>query len=114
MQRRSIERTKEFDKDLKKLGKKHHGLTEKVDIVLDEVAIGKVEGERLMGFGEYELYKIRCGTRGMGKRKAARIIYYKGDLVIVTLIIFFKNVRTDIPHKEIAERLAKYLGVNRL
>ena len=80
MQGRKIERIKEFDKELKKLSKKHHGLTEKVENILDKLATDSIrDGDRLRGYGEHRVFKIRCGIGARGKSRSARIIYYKDD-----------------------------------
>lgn len=113
MQVRRIERIQKFDRELKRLSRKHHGLTDKLETILDEIATDRIEGKRLSGYGEHKIFKIRCGTRSMGQRKGARIIYYKDDSVILLLGIFTKNQMSDIPHKEISERLWSYLTPNR-
>lgn len=110
MQGRKIERIREFDRELKKLSKKHHGLTKKVEDTLDKLAADSIpDGDQLSGFDEHPLFKIRCGTGTIGKRKGARIIYYKDDSGLGPLIIFLKNMKTDAMRKEITKRLMYYL-----
>lgn len=106
MQARKIERAEKFDRELRKLNQKHLGLAEKLESILSEISADKNEGKRLKGFGEDKVFKIRCGTQSMGKRRSARVIYYKNDSVIILLCIFFKNQKSDIQHKTIEERLS--------
>lgn len=58
MQGRKIERIQKFDRELKRLGRKHHGLAEKLETILDEIATDRTEGKRLSGYSEHKLFKI--------------------------------------------------------
>ena len=77
--------------------------------ILNELAADKgTEGDRLRGYGEHRVFKIRCSTGDLGKSRCVRIIYGKDDLGLGPLSIFAKNTKTDVPRKEIAKRLTRY------
>lgn len=109
MSQRTIKETREFIRALKKLGKKHRRLTSRIRDTLDDLATdGRVEGKRLKGYGEHQLFKIRCGTGEVGRRKGARIIYYKNDSELWALYVYLKSDTGDVHAKIIKEILARY------
>lgn len=110
MYRRKIERIPEFDRELKKLNKKHRGLTEEVENILDGLASNRMpDGDRLKGYGEHQVFKIRCGIGTIGKRKGARIIYCRDDSGLGALTIYLKSRKADVLSREIMNRLMHYL-----
>ena len=112
MQGRKIDRIPEFDRELKKLNKKHHGLAKEIDNILDELAADKrSDGNQLKGYDGQPLFKIRCGTGIIGKRNGVRVIYFKDDLGLGPLLIFAKNMKSDASRKEIDKRLTSYFRV---
>ncbi len=109
MCQRTIERAQRFKRDLKKL-RRHRGLSSKVQDILSGLATDIIpDGDQFPGLGERPVFKIRCGTENMGRRKGARIIYYKDDLKLVALCIYLKNDRDNVPGKEIMAVLEKYV-----
>ena len=102
MQDRKIERTKKFNQNLRKLSKTHRGLTEAVESILYKLASDNIpDGDRLQGYGEYRVFKIRCGTGSRGKRSGARIIYSKDDSILLALTVYLKNRKEDVFTQEI-------------
>ena len=105
----TIKETREFSRGLKRLGKKHRGLASKIRETLNDLATGgRVEGKRLKGYGEQPLFKIRCGTGEVGRRKGARVIYYKNDSELWALYVYLKSDRSDVNAHIIKEILARY------
>jgi len=109
MCQRTIEQAPRFKRDLKKL-RRHQGLPSKVQDTLNSLASGKIpDGDQLPGFGGRPIFKIRCGTGNMGRRKSARIIYYKDNLRLFALRIYLKNDKDRVPDKDIMTVLEKYV-----
>lgn len=111
MQGRRIETTTKFDKELKRLSKGHHGLKEKVETILERLATNKIPaGDRLIGYDEHELRKIRCGTGTKGTKGGARIIYYKDGSKLVPLTIYLKSNQVDVSRQMLINLLVNYLS----
>ena len=109
MSQRTIKETREFSRGLKKLGKKHRALAGKIRDTLNDLATGgRIEGKRLKGYGEHQLFKIRCGTGEVGRRKGARVIYYKNDSELWALYVYLKSDTSDVHAHIIKEILARY------
>ena len=109
MSQRTIKETREFTRGLKKLGKKHRGLASKIRDTLNDLASGgRLDGKRLKGYGELQLFKIRCGTGEVGRRKGARVIYYKNDSELWALYVYLKSDTSDVHAHIIKEILARY------
>ena len=96
-----IGRTKRFIQDLKRL-RRHHGLESKVNDVLNDIANGKIPGEKqIKDVDKKPVFKTRCGTQNMGRRNGARIIYYKDDSKLIALHIYLKNDKENISSGEV-------------
>ena len=110
MTNREIEYDPGFASKLKKLSRRHHGLRESIDTRIAEIASGKEEnsGNKIPGLDGKPVFKKRVEYANLGKRNAARIIYYLGDEELLALFIHLKSDRTSIPVKEIKKMLAKY------
>ncbi|MCY4674801.1 MAG: type II toxin-antitoxin system RelE/ParE family toxin [Bacteroidetes bacterium] len=69
---------------------------------MNNLATGKIaDKNKLKDMDGKPVYKIRCGTKNMGARSGARIIYYKDDSKLIALHIYVKNDRENVPSKEI-------------
>jgi len=61
-------------------------------------------------FGRFDgqsVFKKRCGTGSIGRRRGARIVYYKDDLMLRALSIYVKNGKSNISSKEVIPRLIR-------
>ncbi|MCY4205281.1 MAG: hypothetical protein OXE92_06100, partial [Bacteroidetes bacterium] len=107
---RIVERTTGFDGELKKLSKKHRGLTDKVEELLEGLSTDRIsDGDQLNGCSGYPVFKKRCGTGNVGRRGGARIIYYKDEARLGALSIYLKSRKTDISSKQVMALLMHYL-----
>jgi len=107
MDQRTVERTSQFNRQLKKLGKKHRRLHGIVQECLNDICTDAIpDGDSLTRLRGLPVFKIRCSTgEDKGLRSGARIIYYKNDSKFVALYIYLKSDRNDISDKEILKIL---------
>jgi len=111
MSHRIVERIEEFDRELLKLSKKHSGLKDEVENILDGLATDQIsDGDQLTGCGGHPVFKKRCGTGSIGKRRGARIVYYKDDLRLGALVVYFKNRQANVTSTQVMDRLKKFLS----
>ena len=52
------------------------------------------------------IYQIRCGTKSLGRKNGARIIYHKDESRLLILYIYIKNAASKISSNKI-ERILK-------
>jgi len=83
-------------------------LINKVEEFLNMLASSKIpDGKKLSGVNHLPVFKIRCNTASTGKRKGARIIYYKNESTLIALFIYLKSDTTNISYQEIINALKK-------
>jgi len=106
MAQRQTSTTPDFDKDLRRLGKKYHDIEQKVGDKLKALAASALpDGDRLIGVQGQPVYKVRVACGNKGKSGGARLIYYYGDALVMGLIVFMKNDREDVPRQEVVAAL---------
>ena len=106
MNRRKIEKGRTFDRELARLDRRYRGLANEVETRLNSLASGEILNEkRYLGFKGL-IYQIRCGTKSLGRKNGARIIYYKDESRLLILYIYLKNSAGKISNKKI-ERILK-------
>lgn len=104
---RRIKRTSGFEKDVKRISRKHADFAAAVDRFLDEAARKDVpSGMMIPGVEGKPVYKARLPLGGRGKRGGARLIYYCGTDLVLALYAFSKSDTVDIPVKEIRNALS--------
>lgn len=111
MRVRSVDRTDQFEKDLKSLTKKKYlDLEETVrEFLKDCSKSGAVApSHKIPGVGKGSVFKSRLPLGNMGKRKGARIIFYCDEERVVPLFIYAKNQTADIPVNEIKDALREF------
>jgi len=107
MAQRAVKRTPEFDRQLKKLGKRHKRLRAIVHDRLNSISTNAIpDGDQISRFRGLPVFKIRCKTgEDKGLRSGARIIYFKDTSKLVALYRFLKSDRINISDKKIIEIL---------
>lgn len=102
--------TKEFEKEIKRLSRKHSSLKKDFALLLTSLEINPVQGKAIGN----QCYKIRLliKSKSAGKSGGARVITCVKILIktVILLSIYDKSERATISDKEINERLKKYLG----
>lgn len=102
--------TKEFDKEIKRLSKKHPSLRSDFASLVSSLEDNPIQGTPLGN----ECYKIRLSikSKSSGKSGGARVITCVKIVMktVVLISIYDKSEKTTISDKEIKERLKKYLG----
>jgi mRNA-degrading endonuclease RelE of RelBE toxin-antitoxin system len=102
--------TKEFDKEIKRLSKKHPSLRKDFASLLSSLENDPIQGVPLGN----ECFKIRLSikSKSSGKSGGARVITCVKIVMntVILLSIYDKSEKANIPDKEIKERLKKYLG----
>lgn len=105
MCQRIIEKTKTFNKQLKKLHR-HQGLKSSVEDRLNALNANEApDGDQFPKLHGFPVFKARCGKGNMGRRKGARIVYYKDDARFVALCIYLKSDKDNVSPKEILKIL---------
>ena len=96
-----------FDRSLKKLEKKHRGVSKIVGDFLDEcVATGPGQlSQRIKGLNGKPVYKERLRVPGMGKRGGIRVIYYCDSPEVHALFVYGKSSIEEIQPSEIKQAL---------
>jgi len=107
MAQRTVKRAPEFDRQLKKLGKRHRRLPDIVRELFNSIATDSIlDGDTLTRLRGLPVFKIRCSTgEDKGLRSGARIIYFKNNSKLVALYIYLKSDRIIISDKKIIEIL---------
>lgn len=102
--------TDEFEKEIKKLFKKHISLRADFSDLIESLSENPHQGTPLGN----ECFKIRLliKSKGAGKSGGARVITCVKILMNTVLLIsiYDKSERASISNKEIKERLKKYLS----
>lgn len=102
--------TKEFEKEIKRLSKKHSSLNKDFALLLSSLENNPIQG---IAIGN-QCYKIRLSikSKSTGKSGEARVITCVKIVMktVILLSIYDKSEKTTISDKEINERLKKYLG----
>lgn len=95
--------TDNFNKEVKKLAKKHHSIKNDLIELHKELLKNPTKGTSL-GQGVYKI-RMAITSKGKGKRGGARVISYvlTQDEEIFLLSIYDKSERPDILDKEIIE-----------
>ena len=98
-----------FDRSLKRLEKKHRGVSENVDEYLDNcIATGPGRlSQRLKGVSGRAVYKERLPVPGMGKRGGIRVIYYCDPPEVYALLVFDRSTIEDIRPDVIKQALGQ-------
>jgi mRNA-degrading endonuclease RelE of RelBE toxin-antitoxin system len=102
--------TKEFEKEIKRLSKKHPSISNDFASLLSSLENNPIQGVPLGN----DCFKVRLAikSKSSGKSGGARIITCVKIVMntIILLSIYDKSERVSISDKEIKERLKKYLG----
>ena len=104
--RRSIEETRQFSRELKKLRRKYPSVDREVEeFVASLSARDDLPGQKVPGAG-YDVYKYRLRNRSarIGASGGFRIVYFvRQQLDIVLLTIYSKSTQDDIRASEIRD-----------
>ncbi len=104
---REIARSSSFERDLKKLAKKHQGIEDDAEACLEDCARNGPPDRamRIPNQRGRPVFKQRLRLGGKGTRSGARIIYYCDADRVIALALYSKGDRTDIPGEEIRKAL---------
>ena len=104
--------TKEFEKEIKKLSKKHSSLRNDFANLLTTLSGNPLIGSPLGN----ECFKIRMQikSKAAGKSGGARVITCVKIILntVILISIYDKSEKESISNREINERLKKYLAAN--
>lgn len=104
----TIEPIEPFLKDLKTLSKKYKHIEEDLEVLLDKLKEGFLEGNRIKGLKEV-IYKTRLKSSDNNKGKSGgfRVIYeVEKDKIIIQLIqVYSKSKKSNTSNPEIKRRL---------
>ena len=98
-----VEKIPRFEKQLKKLGRKHPGFKDEVQATLCSIAMGKhPTGDLLPGYcATHDVFKVRIGLGNAGKSSGARIIYCWDGEILLALYVYAKNDILTFTSKEV-------------
>jgi mRNA-degrading endonuclease RelE of RelBE toxin-antitoxin system len=110
--------TDEYEKDLKKIGKKYKSVEKDIEDLIEKLETGETPGDsprerlrqRISG-NKYAVYKVRVRNSNINKGKSGgyRVIYYTvtPEAVLLTAI-YSKSVQENISNEEIEARIERY------
>jgi mRNA-degrading endonuclease RelE of RelBE toxin-antitoxin system len=102
--------TDEYEKDLKKIGKKYKSVEKDIEDLIEKLETGETPGDRIGG-NKYAVYKVRVRNSNINKGKSGgyRVIYYTitPEAVLLTAI-YSKSVQENISNEEIEARIERY------
>ena len=101
--KRQIEFTPEFKRNLRALAKKYRNIQSDVQLVIDQLQTGKLIGDKVSGT-RYTIFKVRVQNKDIRKGKSAgyRLIYYlKTPQLILLVTIYSKSEQSDISAEQI-------------
>jgi mRNA-degrading endonuclease RelE of RelBE toxin-antitoxin system len=103
-----VKTTPDFDKEVKRIAKKHKGIVESVSKLIDDLETNPLLGTNL---GQ-NVYKVRLAISGTNKGKSggARVITY---VVIVKETVFLadiylKSEQDSVENEEVIQRLKDF------
>ena len=106
MPKREVSRTGLFERDLRRLARRHPDLSDAVAEALERYAAdGPPARYRQQGVGGRPVFKERLVLRGVGKRRGARLIAYCDDEHVVALFVYTKSALGVLPEGVIREAL---------
>lgn len=105
-----VEKTAQYQKELKTLNKKYRAINKDVQFLIEQLELGETPGERITG-NKYPVYKVRVKNSNINKGQSGgyRVIYYTmtADAVLLTAI-YSKSVQENISNEEIETRIDRY------
>ncbi len=102
-----IDTIRNFEKELKRLGKKHRSIPKDYENLLDSLEKDPFQGTHI----KENCYKIRMAitSKGRGKSGGARVITYVAvvDEIVYLLSIFEKSEKANLTDKELEDLIAE-------
>lgn len=101
--KRQIEFTPEFKRNLRALAKKYHHIHSDVQPIIDQLQSGKLIGDKVTGT-RFTIFKVRVKNKDIRKGKSAgyRLIYYlQTPQRILLITIYSKTEQSDISAEQI-------------
>ena len=104
---RKIKRVDKFNRDLRKLSKKHPDINASITGALDEISRKGLENtdNLIPGLGGRPVYKRRLKLGNKGKQAGVRLIFYFTESILIALFVYAKGSKENVPPREIAEAL---------
>lgn len=105
--------TKQFEKDLKRLGKRYKLLFDELDPVLESIKTGQRIGALLTRVGYFDAFKVRIANTSINKGKSGgfRLIYAYAEgsqgNVVIALSLYSKQDLATIKDKELVRLIAE-------
>ena len=99
-----ISLTPEFKSNLKKLAKRYRNIRLDIQSIIEELQKGNFLGDRLSGYSDQFIYKVRVKNTNIKKGKSAgyRLIYLlESETTILLLTIYSKSDQEDITVNEV-------------
>ena len=99
-----ISLTPEFKRNLKKLAKRYRNIRLDIQSIIEELQKGNFLGDRLSGYSDQFIYKVRVKNTNIKKGKSAgyRLIYLlESETTILLLTIYSKSDQEDITVNEV-------------
>jgi mRNA-degrading endonuclease RelE of RelBE toxin-antitoxin system len=99
----SVEYTRDFKRDLKRLHKKYRKVRSDVETFIRRLESGETPGDQIQGVG-HTVYKVRLKSADLhrGKSGGYRVVYYiKTRERIALLTIYVKTEQEDISAEQI-------------
>ena len=115
MTRRTVFFTNEFQKQIKRLGKRFRSIRDDVEPIITQLAAGQTLGDRLQGIG-HPVFKVRVPNRDArrGKSGGYRLLFYLPlSERVVLLIIYSKTDVSDVATSEILKYLLTWKEENK-
>ena len=107
---REIKCNSTFDRELKRLLRKHHNLEQEICTTIQKFVNDGETGSRIPGLSGLPVFKTRTKLNNTGKRGGLRLIIYCDCQSVIPLFIYSKSDIGNIPIKEIRDAL-KNLGI---
>jgi mRNA-degrading endonuclease RelE of RelBE toxin-antitoxin system len=105
-----VDKSAEYNKDLKKLGKKYKSIDKDIEPLITKLEAGENPGDKISG-NKYAVYKVRVknSTINKGQSGGYRVIYYTmtPEAVLLTAI-YSKSVQENMSNEEIETRIERY------
>jgi mRNA-degrading endonuclease RelE of RelBE toxin-antitoxin system len=96
-----IEYSTLFKRNIKKLVKKYPTIKQDLSNLVEQIKEGNFQGDRLQGFSDSLLYKVRVQStdQNRGKQGGFRVIYY---ILTQENIVYFMNIYTKAQRSDLS------------
>ena len=100
-----------FKREARHLKKRYRNLESDLQSLIAQLQNGDIPGDRIPGFADYSVYKVRVKNRDIRKGKSAgyRVIYQSlTPTVVVLLYLYVKSDQDDVTPDEICAIIKKF------